>query len=256
MKPIRCYASIIGGCSEKQSYEHYVSQGIFKNKFVTVEGQKWAEEPKTVGKSKIGLPILCTSHNSLLSPIDAYGIKVFRILEDCVMKQNERHKLSRSSMWKKDEYIIKGSEFEKWMIKAAIGVTFEDPKIKWHLKNSELLNPPREIVEALFGIGKLRKPMGLYGIFAPDDSLRIEDRVGLETLLHPQTNCYVGSMINFRHFQFLIYLMDEEILEHNFISPSGVRFGEGFTTPQYHNPQFQFNAKGKISAIVDFDWTV
>ena len=255
MKPVKCYASVIGECSDTQSDEHYVSQGLFKNKFITVEGQKWAEKPKEVSKSKIGLPILCTNHNTLLSPIDVYGIKIFRILEDCVIKQNKRFNLPRSSLWKKDRYLIKGIEFEKWMIKAAIGVTFEDPENKWHLENSELLNPPREIVEALFGIKKLRNPMGLYGIFAPNDTLEIEDRIGLTTLLHPQTKRYIGSLVNFRHFHFLIYLTDEKVSEHNFISPSGIRFGRDSTLPIYHPRQFIFNAKGKTSAVVDFDWT-
>ena len=131
------------------------------------------------------------------------------------------------------------------MIKVAIGVTFEDPKNKWHLENSELLNPPREIVEALFGVRKLRNPMGLYGIFAPNDTLEIEDRIGLTTLLHPQTNRYIGSVVNFRHFHFLIYLTDEKASEYNFISPSGIRFGKDFTLPLYHPLHFQFNAKGK-----------
>lgn len=255
MKPVKCYASVIRGCSDIQSYEHYVSQGLFKNKFVTVEGQKWAEKPKTIGKRKIGLPILCECHNKLLSPIDAYGIKIFRILESCLIKQNERSNLPRSSFWKKDVHLIEGIKFEKWMIKVAIGVTFKDPKNKWHLENCEPLNPPKEMVEALFGIKKLRYPMGLYGIFAPNDALEIEDRIGVTTLLHPQAQRYIGSLINFRHFHFLTYLTDEKVSEYNFISPSGIRFGKDSTLLIYHPRQFIFNAKGKTSAVVNFEWT-
>ncbi len=255
MKPVKCYASVIGGCSNEQSYEHYVSQGLFNNRLVTVQGQKWAKQPKTVGKDKIGLPILCTEHNKMLSPIDIYGKKVFRMLESCLLAQHERYNFPRSRLWKVDKHLIKGLEFERWMVKAAIGVSFEEKTNKWHLGNSELLNPPKAIIEALFGIKTLNYPMGLYNIISPKDVIEIEDRVHLETLLHPKTDGYMGSIISFRNFDFLIYLHDENLSEYSFISPSGAEFGKGCNLqPQFHPPLFQFNAKGKISSIINFDW--
>jgi hypothetical protein len=257
MKPLICYASTIGGCSNHQSYEHYVSKGLFNNNLITVQGQKWAKEPKTVGKSKIGLPILCTTHNTALSSIDAYAKEVFHILEICQIKQSERGNLPRSSLWRKDEFVINGTEFEKWMIKAAIGFTFENQQNKWHLEDKDLNNPPREIIESLFGRKTLNKPMGLYGLFAHGDSVKLEDRVSLISLLHPETKGYVGALVNFRHFQFLIYLNKEEISEYGFQSSTGVSFGLGGNyKPYYHNTKFEFTAKGKISSIIDFDWMI
>lgn len=253
MKPVKCYASIIGGCSNQQSYEHYVSKGLFIGKLITVQGQQWAEEPKTVGKSKIGLPILCTSHNTILSPIDSYAIEVFRILENCVIKQNERSKLPRSSLWRKDKYIINGIKFEKWMIKAAIGFTFENPHKKWHLENNELIDPPKEIVESLFERRKLSKPMGLYGLMSPGDGIAIEDRVSLEPLFHPKTKGYIGSSINFRNINFLIYFNKENISVYNFISQTKKAFNK-INQPLFQPKEFKFNAKGKISSEIRFEW--
>jgi hypothetical protein len=67
---VECWAEALGGCSAVQSGEHLFSAALFQGKTVTVQGFHWCPEPRSVGLTKLTANILCTTHNSLLSPVD------------------------------------------------------------------------------------------------------------------------------------------------------------------------------------------
>jgi hypothetical protein len=76
----RCYMSATGGCDTTVSGEHLISQGVLKllaQKEVEVSGMPWLKgQKKKLGFGTLTANCLCTSHNSLLSPIDVAGAKL------------------------------------------------------------------------------------------------------------------------------------------------------------------------------------
>jgi hypothetical protein len=72
-----CYASPLGGCHNKLTAEHVVSDKVLRDivssgsKSVAVDGHRWQREPRQrVGIANLKAKILCQSHNSALSPFD------------------------------------------------------------------------------------------------------------------------------------------------------------------------------------------
>jgi hypothetical protein len=61
-----CWAAALGGCSEKMSKEHTVTEGVFLDEEVFVQGLNWCKtNPKRVGLGNVTRKILCKTHNSL-----------------------------------------------------------------------------------------------------------------------------------------------------------------------------------------------
>lgn len=256
MKEVKCYASALGNCSDVQSIEHYISRSFFTNNMLMVEGLEWLNgEAKKISYKKLGLKILCEYHNNLLSPVDSAVSGIGHKIEDLSAKQNERSNLPRSAMWKKGILEINGFVFEQWMIKVALGGMFENKTLRWHQHNLEALNPPIEILESLFGLKKLENPMGIYLAMGIGERVLNEQRAGICHLQHRETKGYVGAMINFRNFQFLMYFHDEPNLG-IFESWNGTTFGNGKNEPMYRPLQFNLTTKGKISSIINFNWEV
>ena len=253
-KEIKCYASALGNCSHIQSEEHYISRSFFSNNMITVEGQKWLNgKTKTVSYKKVGLKILCEYHNNLLHPIDTAIAGVGRKIDALLEKQIKRSHLPRGIPWKKDIYEINGFVFEQWMIKAVVGCMFENENLRWHQDNSNASSPPIEILQAQFGLTKLKYPMGLYQVMGVGEQFQNEQRAGIVHLSHIETKGVVGALVNFRNLQFLMYLHNEPDLG-IFESWNGTTFGTGYNEPVYRPTEFTFATKGMISSILKFDW--
>ncbi len=253
-KQIKCYASSLGNCSGGQSIEHYISQGLFTNNMLTVSGQNWLDgKEKTISYRKAGLSILCVHHNKLLSPIDVAGSEFFKCLNDCASHNLRMANLPRSSLKPKRIFRFNGFDIERWMAKAAVGVTFENKLLKWHVGQSELLEPPKQIVESVFGLSNLKYPMGLYHLPANDQVIS-EERAGLIMLTHLESGGFIGALINMSIYHCLLWLCDESLEDKLFSSYTGAIFGKGFNQPLYHQTQINFTAKNKIWSIINIDW--
>lgn len=260
MKKVVCYASALGGCSNIQSYEHYVSQGIFSNKLLTVEGQSWLKgEKKEVNYKKLGLPILCEKHNKALSPIDKHAHNLRKNIVEAEQLSLERHNLKRSAIFPKKVFNINGNKLEQWAIKCALGVMFENKDLRWHPDHAKPENPPVYLLNALYGLEKLKSPMGLYLTMAKGHTFRNMEISGAAHLHHPDTNGYVGALVNLLNYKFMIFLVDEEF---NFNFPGYESFpdepnfiyGPDYNQPDYHPSKLEFAAKGKVTAVINLDW--
>lgn len=254
-KDVKCYAAVIGNCSNVQSREHWMTQGLFKGKFITVSGQSWAaDEPKTVSKKTLGKRILCEAHNNELSKLDKAGIKFFRALDEFQEKANKRRQLKRSAFWNKDVYDFDGTLIERWMCKTAVGSLSENANGVWHLNGKDYLNPPQEIIESIFGINKLQPPMGMYMISARGDKIRNDDFAGFLHNVDSLTKGYLGGIFSVRRFQFLVYLDNRLIEKNNFYSSTNVLFGKEGETPLFHPKQLKMIANNKISGVINLQW--
>lgn len=255
MSEVICYASILGNCCDKQSAEHYVSKGLWRNKVITFEGLPWLDgKPKNMSVKKVFRKILCETHNKALSILDAEGIKLFWAAAKFHNNQHDRGKLKRSAMWKVDREEVDGRKLERLMAKIAVGVLQENSNEKWHLSNSSAIEPPKEVVEAIYGLREFEPPMGLYCINSVGDTVKNEDHVGLSLLYHPDTKGYIGSIITFRHWQFFINLSDASLENYTLTSATGKQIGKDGNKASYRVQRFNFNSNGKLSGVIRLNW--
>ena len=253
---MKCYASALGDCSDKQSKEHYTSKGLFTSEVITIAGQNFLNgQHKELPLKALGLKILCKRHNEILSTLDNVGIDFFRSISKAHQHQLEIAKLSRGNLWGKKTFSINAVALEQWMVKMAVGVLFENPNGFWHTGNLPSITPPVEIIEAIFGLDRLKYPMGLYSINAKGDINKDEERVDIQTLSHSETGGYVGCMINLRNVHFLMWLSNEKLDESNFTSPTGAVFGPGGNEPGYHIAEFRYTTGGRLVGILNLDWS-
>ena len=80
-----CFAVHLGDCSGGISKEHYVSRSVLAiaGNTVQVSGFPWQEpdEPLEIGIGALTSRILCSHHNSELSPLDETASKFLRALK-------------------------------------------------------------------------------------------------------------------------------------------------------------------------------
>jgi hypothetical protein len=86
-KQDNCYMLATGGCDTKISGEHLISEGVLKilaEKQVELSGMHWLKgQKKVLGFAALTANCPCTRHNSLLSPIDVVGAKLFEAIQKC-----------------------------------------------------------------------------------------------------------------------------------------------------------------------------
>lgn len=115
-----CYARALGDCSAKRSAEHYISRAVLKevsgDKPPIVQGLRRLLDgpwPLTALTSNI----LCSHHNSALSPLDTEGAKVVRYLRNFQTGLDSNVRFPSSEKETAD-----GSLFERWLLKVAFGL--------------------------------------------------------------------------------------------------------------------------------------
>jgi hypothetical protein len=180
--PRYCWARGLSGCSPDVSAEHFVSKALFPNS-VTIQGFKWCkDQPKTVGINSLAANVLCRSHNSALSELDAEALRVWNALKRISDRQAEaaaaeslarriggRRRIELAAPPQPLHVQADGSVLERWAFKMMIGVvaggTREGFLDDW--------TPPEPLAQFVFGQGTLPRGCGL-GIVATIGE-RVED---------------------------------------------------------------------------------
>jgi len=115
---VGCYANELGYCSKKLSGEHFISDGILREfaQMPIVQGFRWQKngEEKAIGRASLVSNILCTTHNSALSPFDAELTRFHRAVAAVVLD----HKAGRVS---EGHVLFSGDDIERAIVKALIG---------------------------------------------------------------------------------------------------------------------------------------
>lgn len=146
-----CWANGLGNCSDQISLEHYISQGIFDDKSIIVQGFSWClDKPARIGIASFGANILCTKHNNELGEcIDLEGVKLIKFLQNPSNKENS--------------LIIKNDLFERWLLKTAINLSIkENCFIGVGMNNSEKNKVPDYLLHIAFNKNIFSYEMGLY----------------------------------------------------------------------------------------------
>ena len=252
---MKCYASSLGDCSDKQSKEHYISKGIWRNEEVTFDGFRWTPDgPRKLPVLSVAAKILCTVHNPALSYLDAVFQRLFETGAKFHNNQYERGKLKRSAIWKTDRATFDGYDLERLFAKIAVGAMQNEPSVKWHHSGTDPIDSPKEIVEVIFGLRRFERPMGMYLVNAVGDTIINEDRVTISTLLHPASNGVIGALIGIRHWQFFINMSDIDPANYEMESISGKQVGLNGSEAIYRVETINFNAGGKLSGKITIDW--
>jgi hypothetical protein len=249
----KCWVRILGSCSNIQSREHYLSQGLWEGDSITVKGL-WEEE-RTVGLSSLTTKNLCKKHNELLSPLDSEAKKIFRTISELYRLQGVRLKLKPSKFWTVRRYRVSGSLFERWAAKFIVGFFYVFGKDKhWHLTQTGPLEPPSEIVEAIFGHRQFKKPMGLYLVYDVGDRHYHEDGINLEPLFYPDGHGLVEGILEFKGFRFLLWLGGNDLSSFNIPTSEGRIFGPDGSELMYHPKDCRFTISKILSQVLTLEW--
>jgi hypothetical protein len=233
----KCWAANLGGCAGGISGEHLISKGLFSGKTVQVSGHIWkSEKPKSIGINSLTANILCRTHNSALSDVDAAGIGVFRALRQF----EEIHSGRQSPEESKMKHRVFGPLLERWCLKHMINLFVAGDRLGYWYDGSEASAPPPDIIEAAFGLKTLERPRGLYNFagLTLGEYKAIADQVGF-TAINLESK-FAGCIFEFQALTFLIWLLDRDV------SWTAVR-------PFYHHMGGHFDGPhGRASLIVEW----
>ena len=250
---VKCWAKTLGGCNNIQSREHYLSQGLWEGDTITVKGL-WEEE-RTVGLSSLTAKNLCKTHNELLSPLDSEAKRIFHTITELYRLQDVRLKLKPRKFWTVKRYQVSGILFERWAAKFVVGFFYVFGKDRnWHLTQTGPLEPPSEIVEAIFGHKQFEKPMGLYLAYDVGDRHYHEDGVNLAPLFHPDDRGLVGANLEFKGFRLLLWLGGGDLDSFNVPTSEGRIFGPDGSELMYHPKGGRFTISKILSQVITFEW--
>jgi hypothetical protein len=157
----RCYMGWTRNCSHTISSEHFTSENvlsILNPKSVRISGAAWTKgQTRDLPLKALQAKILCTRHNSALSPLDTMAGKFFRAVNG-IYDDLSRRTLSRKSMW----HLFSGEELELWLLKTILGF-FHANVLSQHGRKiaevQEIMNPT---IETAFSTGHLAEPCGMY----------------------------------------------------------------------------------------------
>lgn len=116
---LKCFARKLHNCSSKISGEHFISHVLLNNlstsDFVNIKGLHWQNEGVTVLKKNALISnILCTHHNTLLSPFDSEIGNLHKVI-------NQYHTELQTPDPKDSFRIFCGEDLERWMLKTICG---------------------------------------------------------------------------------------------------------------------------------------
>lgn len=257
---VTCWASGLGACSTDQSGEHYVTRGLWSADAITISGFDWqGGQEKKISLGTLEANILCSTHNSQLSSVDAEAIRVFKFISQVIRSfQDWQIKSPVSPAISLKRYIADGKLFERWAAKTLIDFVCVDRKndVRWHATDAPVLEPPIDVVRAIFGGTNFVRPMGLYlaqeNTHVPQDVLR--EALGVDPRFHPEDHGLVGGFLEFRDFRFLIWLISEPFDSFTTESRNGIPFGFNGNAVHPHPEALRFQFNSVLSHEIVFTW--
>ncbi len=203
---MQCWATNLGGCSSTQSGEHTVSKCLFTGPTVDVRGFHWCpEEFKTVGINSLTANILCTNHNSQLSPLDSAAQSAWEMIEEAVEMQSRRDR-GRGKQYPVKHRSLQSRPLQRWFLKTAINVLIQNKHDgTWDSNGREAIDVPPPLLEHIFLDRDLPEPLGIYLVARQGTGSTDEAHVGIRTLLSGQRE-FAAVVMQFRSLTFLSWL--------------------------------------------------
>jgi hypothetical protein len=137
------------------SGEHLISKAILLqlgDQSIYIEGLPWCRDMKKVGIDRVIGRVLCSRHNSNLSPLDESAAKLFRCLSQLPQRL--------ANISGREECIVHGFNIERWMLKMMITLLRSGNASQRGQRVISPLNP--EWLGVLVGACDLKPHCGLY----------------------------------------------------------------------------------------------
>ena len=252
----KCWAESIGNCTDTLSGEHIVSKGLFTDAPIVVQGLSWCkDEPKTIGLNGLTRKILCTRHNSALSPLDDAAIAAFNAFRESVRLTDVREKM-KERRWNVVHLQLDGDGLERWFLKTLINVTLGG-QAKIGPNSNTPGQPSADLVAIAYGHRKFVLNAGLYNSQEPGETIDSEDRVNIIPFFDQANKYVLGGTFYFRGFRFMLNL-DEAGFTGNltFLHKNGGKDSH-YTKPLRHLKQLKVSVgptRRYVSHVVHFKW--
>lgn len=195
-----CWANKYSSCDGKISREHYISKGIFEQQFIHVTGFSWCKgKEKKISIANLTRKVLCEHHNNILSSVDLAGINAIRVFEQLLPEKY------RSVKTPPDNSKIDGLNFERWLLKTAINLTYQgDMHLGFGMTDSIPGEPSPYLLQVVFGQLPFTHKMGLYTLcYETLEESRV-DSISF-TPIH-QDSKIGGFLFHIRGFDFFLSL--------------------------------------------------
>jgi hypothetical protein len=160
-----CYAAALGGCSSKISREHAISRGVLEliagGCDVDIGGLAWLAdgERRVLPSSALASNVLCRNHNSALSGLDAFALRLVGAIVAIWRDMTTRRRRRPPAL-----YLFNGEDLERWMLKCLCGLVASGTGNVDGLVDARRWRPPRWWLECLFGLAGLPRDYGLRTI--------------------------------------------------------------------------------------------
>jgi hypothetical protein len=170
----QCWASCLGDCEGVISHEHLVSECLFPDGGISVQGLDWCKDfPKAIPIKTFTGKILCERHNYGLSEVDAAVMQSLDTLKEAVILHAKREKV-RARQWHVKHFNTDMLLLERWCLKTLINLNQHDG-FPINPEASEPNKPTKELVEVAFGHKGFVDPSGLYVIFRSGDLFTLNE---------------------------------------------------------------------------------
>ena len=145
---------------------------------------------KRVGVNSLTCNMLCTRHNSALSPLDTAAGHFFAKITAAM-----RHANMHSMVKKTEYYLVNGDAIERWALKTMLNLYYSKVASAngESIFKSDALNERHAI--RLLTDEMLLSPLGLY--ITIGQTTIVNDQIGLAPLLHIESQTLCGVTIQF-----------------------------------------------------------
>jgi len=178
-----CWAGSLGNCGGGISREHYVSQCVFPDQAIFVQGLDWClNEPKEIRIETLTAKILCKDHNSALSELDSEAGRAFDSFREFTRDKIQREKMPYIN-WAFKQQTIDSRKLERWCLKTLLNFSFGRNLIIGpgsHKPGSV----PAELARIAFGLEDFTDGRGIYIAYGLNETLDLYDHINYIAKAH------------------------------------------------------------------------
>ncbi len=117
----KCWANVLGGCNGKITGEHIITEALFSETSIHVDGASWLSGTKMeIGRSAFTSNILCEAHNGKLSQVDH---EVVRLRDALNSFGNPMRRAGSKILQPPLQIHVSGVLFGRWLCKTHCNMT-------------------------------------------------------------------------------------------------------------------------------------
>ena len=156
------------------SREHFITRGIFLAETCVVTGcSRTAKRPQPVRIDDLVTKVLCSGHNSDLSPVDVALIDLVNVIREVDRLQAVRSRVPKGRLVTRTRYVVDGRLFERALAKTLLNCAtlFRDVLDDWA--------PPSWLPDFVFGTRVLPAGCGMGMPAQLGDSVQLDEQYGV-----------------------------------------------------------------------------